>query len=243
MTSNSDERRDLEGGISDEQRAAAFADPSELVRAAALRAGRTPVPPKFILWATVAFFILGFGGVAVEHYFGNLGAGVAPASGVTHPPTPTSSVGRGLNSPIDQFLSLKRINGSPASPFVLRDQANQLWSTRDGRGKVIVLTFFNSNCNDICPVLGAEIKQAIPQLGAARSHVDFVIVNTDPRHIVYSAQPRALTVPHLSGTASVVFLTGSLKQLNTIWTKYGVTITVGVNANQQVHNNILYFID
>ena len=43
-----------------------------------------------------------------------------------------------------------------------------------------MLTFFNGRCNDICPVLAAEISQADVDLGAEATRVSFLTVNTDP---------------------------------------------------------------
>jgi cytochrome oxidase Cu insertion factor (SCO1/SenC/PrrC family) len=107
---------------------------------------------------------------------------------------------------------------------------------------VVVLAFYNMNCNDICPVVGAEIKQAQQLLGARASKVDFTIVNTDPKHLNVSATPLALSLPGLLGSPEIHFLTGPLSVLNTVWTHYGIAIKVGLNSNDVTHNNLMYFI-
>jgi cytochrome oxidase Cu insertion factor (SCO1/SenC/PrrC family) len=39
-----------------------------------------------------------------------------------------------------------------------------------------------------------------------------------------------------------VFLTGTLKELDSVWTAYGVKIKVGALANEIAHNNVIYFV-
>ena len=213
-------------------------------RSAALRAGRTPVPPKFILWVAVTFVILGGGGVILEHYFGNVGQPSAlTATSSALPPTPTNPGGPSLSSTLSAFIGLKQIAHAQASSFTLRDQANRSWSLAQAKGSVVVLTFYNVNCDDVCPVLGGEIKQAQALLGAKASRVDFVIVNADPNHFTLNTSPAALTVPQLANVPRVFFLTGPLLQLNAVWINYGVSVKVGALASQVAHNDVMYFID
>lgn len=230
--------------LNEEQRAAAFASalaPSD--RAAALDAHYSTVPPKFILWMVVAFLILGGGGVIVEHYFGNIGVAATTTTEFQLQTTPTIPRGTQLNSSLSAFMGLKQIGAAVAPAFTLRDQSGEQWSLNGAKGRVVVLTFYSKLCSDVCPVLGAEIKQAQILLKDQATRVEFVIVNSDPHHVTYSPTPRALSVPRLTTATSVHFLTGPLAQLNAVWSSYGLTVRVGVVANQVSHNNILYFID
>lgn len=240
MTAGSEREPHAPGqGLSEEQRAAAFAPREGHDRSAALRAGRSPIPPKFIMWVVAAFAVLGIGGGVAEHYVGNFGAATTAFVETTTPPTHGASAARVSN----QILGLKQLDNGAASPFTLRDQFGRPWSLAGARGKVVVLTFYNVNCNDVCPVLGAEIKEANLLLGSNATSVDFVIVNTDPLHLGASSSPRALTVPGLEHVGSAYFLTGTLRSLNAIWTRYGVGIKVINHTNAVVHSNVMYFID
>jgi len=228
--------------LSEEERAAMFRSSAPVDRNLRHRGGLAPIPAKAVAWMLVAFVVLGLGGGAIEHFVG--GFGVTSNATTKFLPsnanlTPISS----LNSlSVDQFMDLKEIANATAPAFTLRTQRDHQWKLRRSDGKVIVLMFENAICNDLCPVLGNEVKQAQAFLGSDASKVEFALVNTDPRAIGVKARPIALSEPGLLTAPNVVFLTGSLKELNSVWTSYGVRIKVGVAKTEVTHNNVMYFI-
>jgi cytochrome oxidase Cu insertion factor (SCO1/SenC/PrrC family) len=139
------------------------------------------------------------------------------------------------------FIGLKEIGSEVAPTFTLHTQKGHRWRLTSHQGHVIVLGFYNSVCNDICPVLGAEMRIASHEI-AAGSKVDFVIVNTDPNATKISSRSLALTMPGIANDPSVTFLSGSVDVLNRVWSAYGVRIYVGAKSKQVSHNNVLYFI-
>jgi cytochrome oxidase Cu insertion factor (SCO1/SenC/PrrC family) len=133
--------------------------------------------------------------------------------------------------------------GGPAPAFTLEDHNGMPWSLAGARGKVVVLTFFNAECDDICPVLSSEITQADQLLGAHRSDVEFVVVNSDPLETSLAPTPPALTQTGLAGLPNVTFLTGSLTDLSSVWKHYGITVALD-NTNRVItHNDIMDFIN
>jgi len=234
--------------LSAEERAAAFASGRTSVdREAALRAGRTPVPRRVVVWIAASLAVIGLGGVALEHYFGNVGVPTTVTtttlSTTGAPPAPTPPVAPPIGASLDAFLGLKQIGDAVAPDFQLREPSGASWTLHDQSGKVVVVTFANTGCNDICPVLGAELKDAAALLGPKAGDVEFVVVNTDPNATAVDRSPPALSLTGLDGDPSVHFLTGPLPTLNAVWIAYGVTVTVGRTPAQQTHNNILYFVD
>ncbi len=242
MTTNDDESSPQNSRLSEAERAAAFTKHQPVDRAAAFRAGRTPIPPKFIMWMVAVFAVLGLGGAVIEHYFGSIGIPTTSSTVFKLSPTPKTPAGAQISAALPALMGLKYIANAKAPGFSLLTQTGTEWSLRDARDEAIVLTFENSTCNDICPVLGAELKQAQQRLGAKASRVLFVIVNTDPRHVAVTPAPAALTVAGLDGAPNVLFLTSKLARLNAVWTNYGVSVRVGSKANQIMHNDIMYFI-
>jgi cytochrome oxidase Cu insertion factor (SCO1/SenC/PrrC family) len=235
-------------GLTTEERAAAFSTGTAPVdRTAALRAGRTPVPRKVVVGIAIGFAVIGLGGVVLEHYFGNIG--VPPSvttttiSSTGAPPPPVAPRAPQIGAPLDAFIGLRQLGTAPAPAIQLQETSGATWNLQAQAGKVIILTFFSTGCNDICQVLGLELKDAAAFLGPKSADVEFVVVNTDPNNTTVSAAPPALTVSGLGSDPSIHFLTGPLRQLNAIWIDYGVTVTVGSTPTQETHNNILYFVD
>ena len=204
-------------------------------RRAAFRAGQTPVPPKFILLVAAVFVVLGLGGVVLEHVIGTPGqTSVTVSPPVTPPPTPPSTS--------HSILGLKQLANRVAPAIALTDQRGQLWRLASQRGRVVILAFYNETCNDICPVLGAELRSSIALLGTNAPHVEVVVVNTDPTHDSVVTRPAALVRPGLANRSNVVFLTGTLGELNAVWSHYGIQVRVGPSPTPSLHNDVLYFI-
>ncbi len=62
------------------------------------------------------------------------------------------------------------------------------------------------------------------------------------RSTTISADTGALRAVGLSNRPSVVFLSGSVTAMNSVWGAYGVRIAVGAKPGEVSHNNALYFI-
>jgi cytochrome oxidase Cu insertion factor (SCO1/SenC/PrrC family) len=198
----------------------------------------------------IGFAVIGLGGVVLEHYFGNVGVAtsvttttISSSGAPPAPMAPQAPPAPQLGSPLDAFLGLRQLGTGPAPDIQLQEPTGAPWTLKAQSGKVVVLTFFSTGCNDICRVLGLELKDAAALLGPKSADVEFALVNTDPNSTAVSPVPPALTVAGLQADPSIHFLTGSLRQLNAIWIDYGVTVTVGRTPNQETHNNILYFVD
>ena len=131
----------------------------------------------------------------------------------------------------------------PAPAFALTDQRGLPTSVPAQPARVIVLTFFNAPCNDICPVLAAELEQADAALGTAASDVEFVTVNTDPIALAQSDETPSVQGTGLGSLPNWHMVTGPLTALNGIWKAYGVSISVQGNDGLEAHNDVMDFID
>jgi len=221
-------------------------------RAAAFAAGPPRLPGKVMAYAVACLVVLGLGGVVLDHFLpGPVGAAAAATTSGDYPPplptVPTRTALRAalraqLRAPTSALMGLQRLSGREAPRFSLVDQYGQRASLEDFRGKVVVLSFFDAACDDICGVLETELSQAFHDLGADRSQVDLVTVNTDPVALTV-ASTRPAEEATISSATSWDFLTGSLAQLDPVWTSYGVTIEVQRHAHAESHSDLLYFID
>ncbi len=230
------------GELSEEQRRAVFrqelAGPTRNGR----RVIRPVIPPKFVWGVAAAFVVLGLGGVVFEHFYGYIGQPSTSTTAVASTPTTTTFTLTTQPPTTAAFMGLRDIGSAPAPAISLEDQSGRSWTLASQRGHVVLVAFLNADCSDICPVLGAEIRQALSQLASAHVRVDVAVVNTDPRDVAVLSAPAALTVPALGGRPDVQFLTGPLRELNAVWVRYGVSVSVNA-AHQVVHNDVLYFVD
>lgn len=218
-------------------------------RSAALAEGAPGIPLKFIYWGLGVVLILSLGGLIGEHLFSAAGLNPVPTTTPQEPTTssvstPTLPPAAGsLQASLGSFMGLTTIASRPAPPFTLDDQNGQPTSVPVRSPHVAVLTFFNAPCNDICPVLAAEIEQADADLGAEAPDVEFITVNTDPNALAQSDEAPVLSTTRLGTLPNWHMVTGPLATLNALWKAYGVSISVQQKTGVEAHNDVMAFID
>jgi protein SCO1/2 len=102
--------------------------------------------------------------------------------------------------------------------FSLRDQDGTPVSLREYRGRVVVLTFMYSTCQDTCPVTAQTIRGALDQVG---HDVPVLAVSVDPAHDTRDSAERFLVKQSMSA-GRMRFLLGTRAQLQPIWKAYGI---------------------
>ena len=145
-------------------------------RAAALAEGAPRIPRRVMVIALLAVAALGLGGSLLERAVS--AAGLNPIDATTT--TTTSPTNAELHASTASLLGITGLAPIPASGITLTDQAGRALTLRSLRGDVVVVSFFNADCKDDCPVIAAEIRHADADLGARRSGVVFLTINTDP---------------------------------------------------------------
>jgi protein SCO1/2 len=227
---------------------------SEDERAAAFRRVEPKVPRNFGIIVVAVFAVLGLGGVLGEHLLSSVGLNPASTTPSTVPrpvtdgtavvaPPRAPSTAQEVGSTLPAFMGITALARTPAPGFTLVDQAGAPVSLADERGDVVVLSFFDSPCDDICPVLSAEIRQADADLGAEASRVVFLVVNTDPAALSAAPASTAAARTGLGAVANWHFLTAGLGTLNDVWKAYGISVTVSSASGLVAHNEAMDFID
>jgi protein SCO1/2 len=228
---------------------------SEDERSAAFRRLEPKVPRNFVLIVLAVFAVLGLGGVLGERLVSSVGLNpastnptpstvprrVTPGTAVVAPPA-SPSPAQEVGATLPAFMGITTMAGTPAPLFTLVDQSGQAVSLADERGDAVVVTFFDSPCQDICSIMSAELRQADDDLGSEATHVVFLTVNTDP--VALSAAPASAAAARtgLGALPNWHFLTSSLGRLNTVWKAYGVAVTVAPTSKLVAHNDVMYFI-
>jgi protein SCO1 len=101
--------------------------------------------------------------------------------------------------------------------FTLTDSARRSASTREYRGRVLVLAFVGTRCRAPCTIIADQIRGALEEL----SHpVPVLLVSVDPASDTRAAIARYLAAVSLTGRAR--YLTGSVAALRAAWRPYRV---------------------
>src|SRR5580658_9847169 len=158
-------------------------------------------------------------------------ATTGPVAGMAGP-----NVAAEMNPNLDLGTSL---GGQQAPDFRLRNQFGQPMSLSQFRGKVVVLSFEDSECTTVCPLTAQSMLDAKQLLGAAGSQVQLLGVDANP-DATSVADVLAYSKAH-SMVNRWDFLTGSLPQLKAAWSAYH--IAVEVEQGQIDHTPALYVID
>jgi cytochrome oxidase Cu insertion factor (SCO1/SenC/PrrC family) len=130
-----------------------------------------------------------------------------------------------------------------AKPFQLTDQHGRPVSLASLRGKVVLLTFLDPVCTSDCPLIAQEFRAAGQLLGATARHVELVAVVANPvYHQVaftqaFDRQERLTQVPNW------LYLTGTVPQLQRVWTDYGIAAQILPAGSMIGHPDLAYVID
>jgi protein SCO1 len=133
---------------------------------------------------------------------------------------------------------------TPAPDFRLVDQNGANVALSDFRGKVIALTFMDSQCADTCPRTAAHFRQVYQTLGDRAVSVVFIGVNVNLKanHVI----DVMLTTAHwqLTEIPTWHFLTGGAEELEPVWKAYDVMALPPSNEDPAlVHTPGVFLID
>lgn len=129
-------------------------------------------------------------------------------------------------------------NAVAAPAFTLLDQRGSTVALSDLRGKVIALTFLDTQCQTLCPLQANLLAAAQSDLGS-RAAFSIVVVSVRPEADTPAAIAAFATAHGLKG--DYLWLNGSRSQLLDVWNQYGIAVQV---ANGDVeHSSVIYLID
>jgi protein SCO1/2 len=105
--------------------------------------------------------------------------------------------------------------------FVLRNYTGEFVRSESLRGKVVLVTFLETKCDEACPVIAAQIAQGLALLTAAeRRQVAAVALSTHP-HDDKPASVRAFVRRHRL-VGRLAYLIGSERELRPVWKKFRI---------------------
>jgi cytochrome oxidase Cu insertion factor (SCO1/SenC/PrrC family) len=143
----------------------------------------------------------------------------------------------GMNNPnLDLGSSL---GSRPAPDIRLVNQFGQPMSLSQFRGKVVMLSFEDSECTTVCPLTTQSMVEAKQLLGAAGDKVQLLGIDANPDA---TSVGDVLSYSRVHGMVNQWdFLTGSPAQLKSAWRAYN--IEVQIEQGQIDHTPALFVID
>ncbi len=144
---------------------------------------------------------------------------IAAACGAPPAPAPSSAADSGVYEGTE-------ISGA-ASDFELVNQRGELVRLSDFRGKLVVLSFLDSTCHDICPITAQHLKNTLQVLqpGAAEN-VALFAVNVNAAANAVSDVAAASSHWNMDDVPAWHFLTGSPDELESVWHAYSAGVQV-----------------
>ena len=107
------------------------------------------------------------------------------------------------------------------APFALTSYRGGAVSSSSLAGKVVALTFLESNCKEACPIIAAEVARGLERLTAGeRRQVRAIAISTHPGEDTAKNVRRFLAKQRATGRLD--YLIGSEGELRPVWGRYHV---------------------
>jgi cytochrome oxidase Cu insertion factor (SCO1/SenC/PrrC family) len=132
--------------------------------------------------------------------------------------------------------------GTHPAPAIaaLRDQSGRMFSLGSLHGRNVAMAFFDSHCNQACPLEGRALASAERSLPAAQRPV-LVVVSVNP-HDTAASTRAAVRKWGLAGVAPWHWLRGTHAELARVWSDYHIFVAPPRDGDI-VHTEALYLID
>lgn len=153
-----------------------------------------------------------------------------------------SGIPASVSTPLADLMQLSPVPASTAPGFTLTDQDGRPLSLASLRGRVVVLTFTDPHCTDVCPIVSQEFIDAYRDLGPMASRAVFLAVNVNPYFrgtaamAAYSAEHQLTTIP------SWYYVTGPLAVLKAVWGAYDISVAAPSRDADVIHTSEVLFI-
>lgn len=108
------------------------------------------------------------------------------------------------------------------------------------KGTPYLVTFLYTQCPDVCPLIGQEIRQALEQLGAQSREVAVVAVSVDPRHD--TAEAVRTWLRRQRQPPQFHYLIGSEQQLMPVWRAFYAAPQVAGDPDS-AHTAVVWLVD
>jgi protein SCO1/2 len=107
--------------------------------------------------------------------------------------------------------------------FALRDDQGRLVRSAELRGKAVAVTFLDTQCTDACPIIAAQIGQAVRALGDRRGEFEALAISVDPLPDTPASIDAFLQRYRAKG--ALRYLDGTVAELRPVWSAFSVAVS------------------
>lgn len=130
------------------------------------------------------------------------------------------------------FRGSRPPDGLTLPSFQLRDQDGREVSSQGLRGKAVAVTFLDAECTEACPIIAAQLGQAVRTLGGG-GDVEAVAITVDP---VRDTPERIETfLRRFRARKELRYLDGSPADLRPVWKAFAVLPAVD-SGSSNIHS-------
>lgn len=159
---------------------------------------------------------------------------------VAIPSAPKKQVKQQNATDISMTYSGTKIGGD----FILTDQNNLLFDSKEYRGKYLLIYFGFTFCPDICPASLGEINQIMSVLKGQNKNIKYLFITIDPKRDTVEQMKNYFTA-----FPNVIALTGSKEQISKVADAFKVYYSVASDGKQNTdhymvnHSSFFYLVD
>lgn len=117
--------------------------------------------------------------------------------------------------------------------FELRDDEGRAVRSAELRGKALAVTFLDVQCTDACPVIAAQIGQAVQALGDDRGGIEALAISVDP--VRDSPQGIDAFLRRYRAKGALRYLDGTVAELRPVWRAFAVAASHDT-GNSNMHS-------
>lgn len=130
--------------------------------------------------------------------------------------------------------------GRAAPRIRLADARGGTFDTRSLAGKPYLVTFLYANCPDVCPLIGAQLRQTLERLGPDAERTGVVAVSVDPR----GDTPEAVRtwLRRQNQPAEFRYLIGSERDLTPVWKAWYAAPQIAGDP-ESAHTAVVWVVD
>jgi protein SCO1/2 len=129
-------------------------------------------------------------------------------------------------------------NPAPAPRLILNNYLGTRVNLDDYRGRAVLVTFIYTHCPDVCPLIVANLHNALDRLGQKARKVAVVGVSTDPKDDTRTAIRAFLDERGMLGRMQ--YLVGSRSALAPVWRAWGIDARNPTATDEVAHTAVVY---